>query len=70
MYGEDGMDISKVQFLNEKQLSFLADNSKVMVDKKVLKMLKDEDQKKIKAHKEKVRIVFSLLLLLFIFLVI
>ncbi|RZB40094.1 DNA-directed RNA polymerase I subunit RPA1 [Asbolus verrucosus] len=52
-YGEDGMDISKVQFLNKKQLDFLADNSKAMVDKDVLKSLRDEDQKRIKSHKKK-----------------
>jgi hypothetical protein len=54
LYGEDGMDISKVQFLNEKQLGFLADNAKGMVDKKVLKSLKDEDQALIKEHKKRV----------------
>ncbi|EFA05003.1 DNA-directed RNA polymerase I subunit RPA1-like Protein [Tribolium castaneum] len=52
LYGEDGMDISKLQFLNSKQLVFLADNSKGMIDKKALKMLKDEHQKSVKAHKQ------------------
>jgi len=28
-YGEDGMDIAKTQFLNEKQFPFLADNFQV-----------------------------------------
>lgn len=39
------MDISKVQFLNKKQMSFLGENSAAMVDKQILKALKDSDQK-------------------------
>lgn len=53
------MDISKVQFLNEKQLGFLADNSKALVDKSLLKMLKHDNDKAVKAHKKRVSI-FSL----------
>ncbi|KAJ3652064.1 hypothetical protein Zmor_018061 [Zophobas morio] len=54
LYGEDGMDISKVQFLNEKQLGFLADNSKALVDKSLLKMLKHDNDKAVKAHKKRI----------------
>lgn len=54
LYGEDGMDISKVQFLNEKQLNFLADNAKAMIDRNVLKKVKDEDEVAVKTYKKKV----------------
>lgn len=43
MYGEDGMDISKAQFLNSKQLQFLYDNKKTIIDKDLLKTLKNAD---------------------------
>ncbi|KAF7282113.1 hypothetical protein GWI33_003228 [Rhynchophorus ferrugineus] len=53
-YGEDGMDIFKAQFLNEKQLGFLSENTKCIVDKDVLKQLKsDEDQESVRQYQEK-----------------
>lgn len=42
-YGEDGMDISKVQFLKPDQMSFLEDNHKVLYEKKLLESLKSEE---------------------------
>lgn len=42
MYGEDGMDISKSQFLNKEQLKFLADNSDAIIDKDQIKALKKD----------------------------
>ncbi|CAG9831713.1 unnamed protein product [Diabrotica balteata] len=51
LYGEDGMDISKAQFFNDKQMSFLAENIKVFGNSDTLKQLKnDEDQEAIKEH--------------------
>ncbi|XP_066149248.1 DNA-directed RNA polymerase I subunit RPA1 isoform X2 [Euwallacea fornicatus] len=53
LYGEDGMDISKVQFFNEKQLPFLHDNVKCIINKDVLNQLRnDEDQKKVQQYQE------------------
>ncbi|XP_047107758.1 DNA-directed RNA polymerase I subunit RPA1 [Schistocerca piceifrons] len=40
-YGEDGMDIMKAQFLNEKQIGFLAQNSKAVMNKPVLQKWKE-----------------------------
>nr|XP_022906848.1 DNA-directed RNA polymerase I subunit RPA1 [Onthophagus taurus] len=40
-YGEDGLDISKSQFFNDKHIKFLIDNKKVIYDKKVIKQLKE-----------------------------
>lgn len=37
------MDISKSQFLNSKQLKFLSENAKAIVDKKMIKKLKCVD---------------------------
>ncbi|KAI4454954.1 dna-directed rna polymerase [Holotrichia oblita] len=42
-YGEDGMDISKSQFLNSKQLKFLFENAKAILDKDMIKQLKCVD---------------------------
>lgn len=54
-YGDDGMDVTKAQFLRRKQMDFLADNCKVIVDKKTIKQLKDvEDYKKLDEHIKKV----------------
>lgn len=51
LYGEDGMDISRAQFLNSKQMQFLYDNKKTVLDKDLLKTLKnDEGQEKLKEH--------------------
>lgn len=47
------MDISKVQFLNEKQLGFLSENTKALVDDKVLTAVKDGHQKMVKKHNNK-----------------
>lgn len=57
MYGEDGMDISKVQFLKEKQLPFLSDNSEAIVDTQVIEELKSvERYSDMKKHIKQVRI--------------
>lgn len=40
-YGEDGMDIMKAQFLNEKQIGFLAQNIKAVMNKPVLQKWKE-----------------------------
>lgn len=41
LYGEDGMDISKAQFMNTKQLKFLIENSEEgNVDKETIEELK------------------------------
>ncbi|XP_034242547.1 DNA-directed RNA polymerase I subunit RPA1 [Thrips palmi] len=55
-YGEDGMDINKVQFLKPDQMSFLEDNHKVLYDKKLLKSLTDEESaKEISKQKKRVK---------------
>lgn len=44
LYGEDGMDISKAQFLKTKQFPFLAENSNTIVpNEDLLKDLKDNE---------------------------
>lgn len=56
-YGEDGMDISKAQFFNEKQLNFLKENVKAVGQASLIKQLrKGTDQKEIKKHRESVSI--------------
>ncbi|CAG9861401.1 unnamed protein product [Phyllotreta striolata] len=53
MYGEDGMDISKAQFLNGKQLNFLAENVEVLAQPEVLAQVKDdENQAVLKEHQK------------------
>ncbi|XP_026481582.1 DNA-directed RNA polymerase I subunit RPA1-like [Ctenocephalides felis] len=42
LYGEDGMDISKVQFLNKKLIPFLNDNSDVILNKKIVEKFNEE----------------------------
>ncbi|XP_044762771.1 DNA-directed RNA polymerase I subunit RPA1 [Coccinella septempunctata] len=37
LYGQDGMDVCKAQFLSEKQLPFLHENMGAILDKKVIK---------------------------------
>lgn len=55
-YGDDGMDVTKAQFLRKKQMDFLADNCKVIIDKKTIKQLKQvEDYEKLEEHVKKVR---------------
>lgn len=55
LYGEDGMDITKVQFLNEKQLPFLEKNSEAIIEKDVLKIHKQDDRTAlVEEHIEKV----------------
>lgn len=44
MYGEDGMDISKCQFLKKKQLSFLNENRDVILQPDVVKKLSNEPE--------------------------
>lgn len=62
MYGEDGLDIPKAQFLNKKQMSFLMDNYKAIVDKDVLEELKSNiDTDDLANHTEKVVQIFFLL---------
>lgn len=58
-YGDDGMDVTKAQFLKRKQMDFLADNCKAIIDKKTIKQLKGvEDYDKLEEHVKKVRIQF------------
>lgn len=55
MYGEDGMDISKAQFFNDKQMNFLAENMKVIAQDDVLTQVKsDEEQSNIKEYVKKI----------------
>lgn len=55
-YGDDGMDVTKAQFLKKKQMAFLADNCKTIIDKETIKQLKEtEDYEKLKEHIKKVR---------------
>ncbi|KAK5638056.1 hypothetical protein RI129_012351 [Pyrocoelia pectoralis] len=39
LYGEDGMDVTKTQFLNEKQIHFLKENCGAIIDKDVVKQM-------------------------------
>ncbi|VEN36411.1 unnamed protein product, partial [Callosobruchus maculatus] len=56
LYGEDGLDISKAQFLNKKQLQFLSENVKTLTQDELLQQLKkDPDQAFVEAHAEKVK---------------
>lgn len=56
MYGEDGMDISKSQFLKSKQFPFLSDNApNIIPTTDVLEELKFSDNyDNIQEHKKKV----------------
>lgn len=64
MYGEDGMDISKSQFLNGKHMEFLSENVKVLKQTEHLEQLKnDESHSLVKAHVEKVSLFFYILIL-------
>ncbi|CAH2001255.1 unnamed protein product [Acanthoscelides obtectus] len=56
LYGEDGMDISKAQFLNKKQLQFLSENVKTLTQDDLLQQLKDDpDQALVEEHVKKVK---------------
>lgn len=49
------MDVSKVQFLNEKQIDFLVNNRKAIIDKGILKELQDnKDCVQAEIHSKKV----------------
>ncbi|KOC69722.1 DNA-directed RNA polymerase I subunit RPA1 [Habropoda laboriosa] len=41
-YGEDGLDVPASRFLKKEQLSFLVDNKNAIVDKKMVKCLKED----------------------------
>ncbi|XP_017771574.1 PREDICTED: DNA-directed RNA polymerase I subunit RPA1 [Nicrophorus vespilloides] len=58
-YGEDGMDISKVQFLNEKQIPFLADNFKTMWNKDLLKTMKEDLDAGVEEQRNQVKLYKS-----------
>ncbi|KAJ8931587.1 hypothetical protein NQ314_015479 [Rhamnusium bicolor] len=53
LYGEDGMDISKAQFFNEKQLPFLSENTKALTQEDILKQLKRGEDRKITLWKQR-----------------
>lgn len=64
MYGEDGMDIAKCQFLNKKQLPFLNENRHVILQPHLLDALNNdagvdeelaEQKKKIRSYLKKVK---------------
>ncbi|XP_058828813.1 DNA-directed RNA polymerase I subunit RPA1 isoform X2 [Topomyia yanbarensis] len=58
MYGEDGMDISKAQFIeNSKQLNFLDLNRDVIVQPELVEMLANDDElnDRIKAHVKRMK---------------
>lgn len=64
MYGEDGMDIAKCQFLNKKQLPFLDENRHVILKEDLLESLTNEpdveeqmaeQNKKIKAYLKRIK---------------
>lgn len=64
LYGEDGMDVGKSQYLKAKQLKFLEDNSNSIVDPVALKRMTElGDKKKIRSSKRKVGIRRSLKIL-------
>ncbi|KAG5891414.1 hypothetical protein JTB14_031480 [Gonioctena quinquepunctata] len=55
LYGEDGMDITKAQFLNQKQLGFLSENVKALSQTDIIKQLKnDESQELLEQHKKEI----------------
>lgn len=57
-YGDDGMEVTKAQFLRRKQMDFLADNSKVIIDKQTIKQLKNvEGYEKLEEHIKKVSFI-------------
>lgn len=58
MYGEDGMDISKSQFLKTKQFPFLTENSSSIIpNNQLIDELKDcENYDSVMKHKKKVTV--------------
>lgn len=55
LYGEDGLDVGKSQYLKSKQLRFLEDNWRSIVDPKALKLIQGlGDTKKLKSTKKKI----------------
>lgn len=58
LYGEDGLDIAKSQFLKKSQLKFLDDNSKVILNDQLMDQIEsiaDEDEyNDVKKYKKKV----------------
>lgn len=57
MYGEDGMDISRSQFLKTKQFPFLLDNAKSIMpnDDLIDELTKDSSYDSVLKHKKKIR---------------
>ncbi|KAF5293076.1 hypothetical protein FQR65_LT11068 [Abscondita terminalis] len=45
LYGEDGMDVTKTQFLNKKQIDFLMDNRKAIINKNIIEHFIEEKAK-------------------------
>lgn len=64
IYGEDGLDVCKSQYLKEKQLSFLEETVKSLEDDKFFKRIKKlGDRKMISVRKAEVHThVFNILL--------
>lgn len=59
-YGDDGMEVTKTQFLRRKQMNFLADNCKAIIDKKTIRQFKSmEDYEKLEEHTKKVIFVYK-----------
>lgn len=58
MYGEDGMDISKSQFLKQNQLAFLQSNHSAIVNEETLKQLQNtaEMDEELRKHNKKIRV--------------
>ncbi|CAL8145005.1 unnamed protein product [Orchesella dallaii] len=55
LYGEDGLDVGKSQYLKSKQLKFLESNLNSIVEKDALKRVKEfGDKKKINSAKKKI----------------
>lgn len=57
MYGDDGMDIGRSQFLKPQFLEFLASNKNVIVNDELLELVKNEPakQKELSRHLKKIR---------------
>ncbi|XP_071449900.1 DNA-directed RNA polymerase I subunit RPA1 isoform X2 [Hetaerina americana] len=55
-YGEDGMDVAKSKFMNEKHFPFLVDNRKITLSKEVCSRLQDPEKiEEVNAEQEKVK---------------
>lgn len=56
LYGEDGLDIANSRFLTKEQIGFLVDNKEAILDRKLVKNLKDDAElSKILKIKKKVQ---------------